>query len=147
MTREEACAKIHETIKAELGVREIPGFESNPRINVYASFTTLKATSDEISWCSSLINAVVYWSGFKPTRSAAARSWLDWGISLEVPIVGCIVVFERKDANNPNAAHVAVCDHADISNGIVRVVGGNQSNAVTVARYPVSKVLGYRAPL
>ena len=146
MLREEMCNKIHEIAKAEIGVHEVSGSEANPRLVEYASHTTLKATSDEVAWCSAFANYCVNTAGSKGTGSAAARSWLDWGIVLEKPILGCIVVFERKDANNPNAAHVAICDHPDISNGIIRCIGGNQSDAVTVARTSVDKVLGYRSP-
>jgi uncharacterized protein (TIGR02594 family) len=146
MLREEMCNRIHEIAKGEIGVHEVEGAEANPRIVEYASHTTLKATSDEIPWCSAFANYCVDTAGSKGSGSAAARSWLDWGIVLEKPILGCVVVFERKDANNPNAAHVAICDHPDISNGIIRVIGGNQSDGVTVARSPVDKVLGYRSP-
>lgn len=144
--REEACLKIHEVAVKELGVHETQGSEATERIVEYASHTSLKSTSDEVPWCSSFANFAVNKAGFKGTNSAAARSWLDWGCVLDKPIVGCIVIFERKDGSNPNAAHVAICDHADISNGIVRVIGGNQSDSVSIARYPVSKVLNYRAP-
>lgn len=145
MTREEACNKIHEIAKAELGVCETPGLEATARIVEYADCTTLSANSDEVPWCSSFANWCVKQAELKGTNSAAARSWLDWGVVLNKPIVGCIVVFERKTVDNPNSAHVAICDHADISNGIIRVIGGNQGNSVSIARYPIAKVLGYRS--
>jgi uncharacterized protein (TIGR02594 family) len=147
MNRIEACQKIHDVAIAELGVHETPGKDATARIIVYNAHTTLKATSDEVSWCSSFVNFGTDIAGFPGTHSAAARSWLDWGVKLDVPIKGCIVVFERKDPLNPNAAHVAICDYPDISNGIIRVCGGNQSDKVSITRYPVAKVLGYRAPL
>lgn len=146
MTREQACLKIHEVFKTELGVHETPGPKATSRIIEYDAHTTLKATSDEIAWCSSLANFAADKAGYPGAHSAAARSWLTYGVRLDVPIVGCIVIFDRHDANNPNAAHVACCDHADISNGIIRCIGGNQSNSVSVARTPVTKVLDYRAP-
>jgi uncharacterized protein (TIGR02594 family) len=113
---------------------------------LYAAHTLLKATSDEIPWCSSFANYCADIACFPGAHSAAARSWLDYGVVLDKPILGCFVIFERKDASNPNAAHIAICEHPDISNGIIRVIGGNQSDSVSVARYPVAKVLGYRAP-
>lgn len=147
MTREEACLKIHETARKELGVKETPGFEATKRIVEYHSHTTLKATSDEVAWCSAAMNFIADEAGFSGTRSAAARSWLKWGVPLEAPILGCVVIFDRKDSSNPNAAHVAVCDHPDISNGIIRVLGGNQENCYKVSRFPTNKVLGYRSPV
>lgn len=146
MMREEACQKIYDVAIKELGVHETPGPTATARIILYNSHTTFKATSDEVPWCSSFANFCADIACFPGTHSAAARSWLDWGAVLDAPILGCIVVFDRHDANNPNAAHVAICDHPDISNGIIRVVGGNQSDGVSIARDPVAKVLGYRAP-
>jgi len=146
MTRDEACKKIHDIATLELGVHETPGPAATARIVEYAAYTTLRATSDEIAWCSSLANYVVDNAGFKGTHSAAARSWLNWGVVLDAPILGCIVIFDRKDASNPNAAHVAICDHPDISNGVIRTIGGNVSNQVKIDRSPITKVLGYRAP-
>jgi len=147
MTREEACQKIHDIAVAELGVHETPGPEATARIIEYASHTTLKATSDEVPWCSDFVNFDVDTAGFQGTHSAAARSWLDWGVPIDVPILGCIVVIDRHDDNNPEAAHVTLCDHPDISNGIIRCLGGNQHDSVSIARFPVEKVLGYRAPV
>ena len=145
MTRTEACNKLHQTAKLELGVHETPGAGATSRIVTFGSYTSLKATSDEVPWCSAFANAVMAMAGFKGTGSAAARSWLDWGKILLTPIVGCVVVFRRGDS--ATQGHVAFCDHADISNGIIRVIGGNQGDSVKVACFPVSSVLGYRSPL
>lgn len=141
--REEACKEMHSVAKSELGISEVLGNVANPRIIEYASHTTLKATSDEVPWCSSFANFVVDTAGFKGTHSAAARSWLKWGVAIDEPILGCIVVFKR---GKPPSGHVAFCDHPDISNGIIRVIGGNQGDSVKVARFSVDSVLGYRAP-
>lgn len=40
----------------ELGVRELAGSKHNPRIIEYHKATSLKATQDEVSWCSSFVN-------------------------------------------------------------------------------------------
>ena len=146
MTREEACRKIHEIATAELGVHETPGPAATARIVEYASHTTMKATSDEVPWCSSFANWVTDTAGYPGNHSAAARSWLNWGLPIDAPILGCIVVMDRHDAANPTAAHVTICDHPDISNGMIRCIGGNQGDAVKVSRFPTAKVLGYRVP-
>ena len=143
MSKESVCLLMHRNAGKELGVHEILGAEANARIVEYASHTSLKATSDEVAWCSSFANFVAFMSGVKGTNSASARSWLDWGQVLDVPILGCIVVFKR---GAPPSGHVAFCDHPDISNGIIRVIGGNQGDSVKVARFPVADVLGYRCP-
>ena len=144
MTREEACKKLHEAARAELGVQEVAGEGDNPRILEYAAFTTLRARKDSVPWCASFANWVCTAAGMKGTGFANARSFLDWGAKLDKPILGCVVVLKR---GKPPAGHVTFCDHPDISNGIVRCVGGNQGDRVRVSRYPISDVLGYRSPI
>lgn len=145
MSIEQDCARILEVAQKELGVHETPGEASTPRIIEYAKHTTLKATSDEVAWCSAFANFVVDTAGFKGTNSAAARSWLSWGQPPTKPIPGCIVVIDRHDPNNPNAAHVSFLQK-DNGNGTIACIGGNQSDRVKVSNYSKSKVLGYRVP-
>ena len=137
MTREEACGKLHFVAMNELGVHEVSGGVAEARILDYTAHTQLDAQSDEVPWCSSFANYVVDTAGFQGTGSAAAASWREWGVRLEQPILGCLVVWEH---------HVTFCDHPDVSNGIVRCLGGNQSDAVKVSRFPVGDA-HYRSPL
>jgi uncharacterized protein (TIGR02594 family) len=129
--------------REEIGVKEVPGAGNNPRIVEYHSTTSLKATQDSVYWCSSFVNWCINQAGIKGTGSAAARSWLEWGIPLDKPRLGCIVVFKR---GAPPSGHVAFCDHEDISNGIIRVINGNMSDEVKISRLSVNGVLGYRWP-
>ena len=135
--------KFLENVLVWVGTKEIPGAVANPDIVKFAQYTTLHATSDEVAWCSSFANYIVETSGYNGTRSAAARSWLDWGKVLDVPTPGCIVVLDRHDVNNPNAAHVTfyVCD---VDENTIQCIGGNQGDMVKPSNYPKSKVLGYR---
>ena len=128
----------------ELGVHETKGTEATQRIIEYDKCTSLKATSDEVAWCSAFANFVVTSAGDIGTGSAAARSWLDWGKVLSSPVAGCIVIMDRKDANNPNAAHVTfyVCEDGDKTR--IQCIGGNQGDAVKMSVFPKAKVLGYR---
>lgn len=128
----------------ELGVHETPGTDATARIVEYHSTTTLKATSDEVAWCSSFANWVVKQSGEKGTGSAAARSWLDWGKPVMVPYPGCIVILERKTADNPHSAHVAfyTCDDKDPA--YIQAIGGNQGDKVRMSRFPKHQIIGYR---
>lgn len=144
MTAIEACLKIHSIAAKELGTHEVVGEGTNGRIILYNTHTDLKSTDDSVPWCSSFANFVVDAAGLTGTHSAAARSWLDWGKAIEQPVLGCIVIFRR--GNDPASGHVAFCDHPDISNGIIRVLGGNQGDHVKVSRFPAKDVLGYRWP-
>ncbi|NDJ78779.1 MAG: TIGR02594 family protein, partial [Chloroflexi bacterium] len=87
-------------------------------------------------------------AGYQGTDSAAARSWLRWsdGIPLDVPRYGCIVVFRRlvDGVDNGRAGHVAF--YVESSGNEIRVLGGNQNNAVSIKGYPSSDLLGYLWP-
>ena len=136
--------KYLEEVLAWVGTKEVKGSVANADIVRFASYTSLKATSDEIAWCSSFANFIVHQCGNQGTGSAAARSWLDWGKALHAPTPGCIVVIDRHDENNPHAAHVTfyVCD--DTQPDHIQCIGGNQGDMVKMSVFPKSKVLGYR---
>jgi hypothetical protein len=72
-----------------------------------------------------------------------ARSWLTWGKPLEKPIPGCVVVLKR--GNNPHQGHVGLYVQPG-KDGTIYVLGGNQGDAVTIAKFRKSSVLGYRWP-
>lgn len=129
-----------------MGILEIPGKEAHPMILKFHRHTTLKATSDEVPWCSSFACCCMEEAGIKSTHSAAARSWLTWGSPLMTPKVGCIVVINREDSGNPSAAHVGFF-WGSRADGRIDVLGGNQRNRVCVASYWTSHVLAYRWPV
>lgn len=129
-----------------MGILEVSGPKAHPMIVAFHKHTTLQATSDEIPWCSSFACACMEQAGLRSTRSAAARSWLKWGSALEGPSFGCIVVLDRSDHTNKNAAHVGFIVHTRVDDNI-GVLGGNQRNSVCIAPYNTARVLGYRWPL
>jgi hypothetical protein len=77
------------------------------------------------------------------TNSVAARSWLKFGKPTKDPVRGCIVVFSRPN-NGPNSGHVAFFLRK--TGDKIRVLGGNQSDAVNIRDFPESRLLGYRLP-
>ena len=126
----------------ELGVQEHIGIAHNPRILEYHQATSLKASSDEIPWCASFVNWCLREAGLNGTNSASARSFLDWGhdVLLEDAKQGDIVVFSR--GSNPTLGHVGF--YAGRTQTTINVLGGNQSNRVSLAAYPISKLLSLR---
>lgn len=128
---------------AEQGVKEFPGSGDNPRIVEYLHSTTLdpsSASNDETFWCSAFVNWCVERAGLEGTDSAWARSWLNWGKKIDVPKPGCIVVFKR----DANSGHVAFYIGETATK--IKVLGGNQSDAVNISEYKKSDLLGYRVP-
>jgi len=124
----------------ELGTKEIAGDKDDPRIIDYHATTSLKAGDDEVAWCSSFVNWVMKQAGIEGSNSAAARSWLGWGLKLSQPRYGAIVVFKR--GSSAWQGHVAF--YLDSDETHITVLGGNQSNRVCVAKYPKRDLLQYR---
>lgn len=127
----------------ELGQSEISGNEHNPRILEYHSATNLKATTDEVPWCSAFVNWVMQKCQLGGTHSAAARSWLQYGWEMEKPAYGCIVVMKR--GKNSWMGHVGFY-LGEVAGEKIVVLGGNQGNKVCEAVFPKYAVLGYRWP-
>lgn len=125
----------------ELGVHEIPGPESNGRIEEYLLATHGPGHSEDIAWCSAFVNFCVRQTGREGTDRRAARSWLHWGQPLKKPREGCIVVFWRED---PRGAKGHVGFYVGETEHSVLILGGNQLNSVCIRKYPKARVLGYR---
>lgn len=124
-----------------IGLAEVPGREHNPVIINW--LTSLKAwwREDETPWCGTFVAAVLREADVPITASwYRARAWLDWGLRLHAPTLGCVVVFERA-----GGGHVGFVAGRDIA-GRLMVLGGNQGNRVSIAPFDVSRVLGYRWP-
>lgn len=128
--------------KAEIGTKEAPGYANNPVVQKYYEDAGAGKLPDSVPWCAAFVGAMLKRAGVSPSGYLAARSYLTWGQKLSRPIPGAIVVFSRGNAWQ---GHVAFFDR-DNGNSL-RVVGGNQGDAVTYANYPKSRVLGYRWPL
>jgi uncharacterized protein (TIGR02594 family) len=131
---------------AEHGVRETPGPRCTPSIERYHRSTAagMPPQGDETSWCSSFVNWDMLQAGIPGTRSKAAISWVTWGIALAMPRLGCVAIYDRFDARNPNAAHVALWLARVADTDIV--LGGNQGNAVSIAPYAAARARAYRWP-
>jgi uncharacterized protein (TIGR02594 family) len=129
----------------ELGQSEIPGGRDNPRVVSYLQMVALPSATllhDEIPWCSAFANYCMAKAGLRGTGSAAARSWTNWGRPLFSPRRGCVAVF-RRDAGW--TGHVGFFLDEE-NGGSIRIIGGNQSDRVSIAKWPRSKLIGFRWP-
>ncbi len=131
----------------ELGIHEdsLPD-QHNRRILEYHQTTGLKATTDETPWCSAFVNWVVIKAGYSGTRSAAAKSWLEWGHHLTEPRAGAVAVIKRVSASADAGFHVGFT--VSCSTTALRLLGGNQSDQVKYSNFPLKsyEVKGYRWP-
>ncbi len=128
---------------AHLFVREQAGAHHNPAIqDFFRDAGHAGISRDEVPWCAAFVGACLSRSGVEPTGSLLARSYMAWGRALDAGRFGAIAVFRR--GSNPKAGHVGFLIGETRDDLII--LGGNQSDAVTVARYPRSRLLGLRWP-
>ena len=138
----------HLTIaRSYLGTKELKGTADNPKImEMYRTVGHHWVEHDEVAWCAAFVGHCLEKAGFTSTRKINARSYLTWGEKVAGPEQakeGDIVVFTR--GSNTAQGHVAFFLMATGSQ--IEVLGGNQSDGVTVARYAKSRLLGIRRPL
>lgn len=130
--------------ESQLGIKEFVGGKSNPEVSKYFSATGLGGhTTDDVPWCSAFVNWVMERAGYRGTRRANARSWLDWGMKLEEPKVGCIAVLSRG-VISAGQGHVGFFVAA-LPSRIV-LLGGNQNDGVCRHEYGSGRVLEYVWP-
>ena len=129
--------------RSYIGTTEGPGPADNPVImEMYASVGHDWVEHDSVAWCAAFVGHCLEQAGIKSTRKLTARSYLDWGIPIEVADAqqGDIGVIPRGSSSWQG--HVFFIDR--IEGQWVWGLGGNQDDAVNVKRYPVSKLLGVR---
>jgi uncharacterized protein (TIGR02594 family) len=126
-----------------IGTTEGPGPADNPVImEMYASVGHDWVEHDTVAWCAAFVGHCLERAGIRSTRKLTARTYLDWGVPVEVADAepGDIGVIPRGSSSWQG--HVFFIDR--IEGPWVWGLGGNQNDAVNVKRYPVSKLLGVR---
>ena len=139
-------------------VHEIPGAQHSPFIQW--CFEACEGygpdTPDEVPWCSAWLNRMCWIVRLPRSKSAAARSWLGigHGVDLARAIVGAdVVVLKRGVGAQPGPEVLKASGHVGLfagretdrdGKGYVLVLGGNQADGVTVARFPEEQILGIR---
>ena len=135
-----------------IGLAEIPGPTHHPLIQWWHSLCGLGTDQpDETPWCSAFVNGVMWDLRLPRSKSAAARSWLTVGaaVALSDARPGYdVVILQRGSGSQPGPEVIKAPGHvglfAGIEPGRVLVLGGNQGDTVSVASFPVSRVLGIR---
>lgn len=127
------------------GVKERPGVESNPLILQWADAAGIPYRGDDIPWCglfaAHCIGATLTDEPL-PNEPLAARSWLKFGASCEAR-TGAVAVFWRED---PKGWQGHVGFYAGEDDDAYHVLGGNQSDEVSVARIAKDRLLQFRWP-
>ncbi len=128
---------------AELGQREIAGPRSNPRIDDYIRRAGHpKLANEATAWCAAFVGACLERAGLPGTGSLMARSYLRWGEPATNPEPGLVAVLSR--GADPAFGHVGFL--VGLTRDRVILLGGNQSDAVTVEAFARERLLGLRRP-
>ena len=128
--------------RKNLGVKETKGgVHTSEVLKYWQDIKRGGIKDDETPWCAAFVGAMLERVGVKSTRFESAKSYLDWGQLLALPVVGCIVIFTRE-----GGGHVGFVVGRD-TKGNLLVLGGNQGDEVNIRSFPVSRVTGYRWPI
>jgi len=124
------------------GIKEVLGDKNNPAIvEMFQEIGYTWVKDDATAWCSASLNYFCKKTGYQRSGKLDAKSWLKVGTEIKEPELGDIVVFWRGDPKGWQG-HVGIFITKDKDS--VFTLGGNQSDMLCVAPYPVTRVLGYR---
>lgn len=127
------------------GLKEIAGYKSNATIMGWAKrfggWIASFYTNDDIPWCGLFVGHVIAVTLPReklPSNPLGALNWQTFGRQAS-PAVGAILAFKRS-----GGGHVGFYVGEDRTH--YHVLGGNQSNAVNVARVEKSRLVAVRWP-
>jgi uncharacterized protein (TIGR02594 family) len=127
------------------GLREVAGPGSSKTILAWGRAVADWFTDDDIPWCGAFVHGVLAAALPEeplPANALWARGWLRFGTTID-PTPGAVLVFWRGSRSG-SSGHVGFYTGEDAA--AFHVLGGNQSNAVTVARIAKDRLLGARWP-
>ena len=139
---------VREAIKLH-GVIEAPGTKNNQVILSWAKELGIDKTysNDAIPWCGLFVAIVAKRAGKAadiPATPLWALAWRNFGKPVDKPQLGDVIVKTRKTASGTTAGHVCIYIGEDATH--YHVIGGNQSDAVTIARISKKDKLWFRRP-
>ena len=134
---------LHLTIaRRDIGVREIKGPRHHSRITQMLAKLGAWWRDDETPWCGVALAAWLQQAGHPiPKHYYRALAWADYGDGLRWPGQGAIAVLTRK-----GGGHVGLVTGRTPNGHHVRLLGGNQNDAVNEQWFPATRVTAYRLP-
>ena len=141
-----------------IGCKEVPGTEANPAIMAMLKLDGDWPQDDKVPWCSAFVNRVCWLLRLPRSKSLRARSWLEIGqaINLVDAIAGFdVVILKRGSGVQPGPDVIEAPGHVgffaghevrvnEAGPGKVLILGGNQSDSVSVQAYDERRLLGIR---
>lgn len=136
-----------------VGMKETPGVASNPQIVAMLRLDAAWPGDEEVAWCSAFANWIAWMLRLPRSHSLAARSWLTVGTPIktlaDAQMGFDVVILKRGKGTQPGPQVINAPGHVAFFAGYaggatVMLLGGNQSDGVTVAPFSVDDVLGVR---
>jgi uncharacterized protein (TIGR02594 family) len=134
-----------------VGTKEVPGTSSSPQVLAMLRLDENWPNGDHVPWCSAFVNYVAWLLRLPRSKSLLARSWLGVGtpVACEEARVGFdVVILKRGEGDQPDAENTTAPGHVGFFAGVqqdrVLLLGGNQQDSVSVASYPLNRLLGVR---
>lgn len=135
------------------GLQEIPGKEDNAQVVTWLKRLIHWAADDEIPWCAAFANGILKENNYfsiedlpeqkRRPGTALARDFMKIPDPVIDPVPGDLAVFWRKSIDS-YAGHVGFYIRQDAKN--IWVLGGNQSNQVSIAPYAQHRLLSFIRP-
>lgn len=133
-----------EVAKTYLGLREIKGPVHEAKIvELFRLCGHGWVRDDETAWCAAFVGGVFAKCGIPGTGKLTARSYERWGQKLSTPIYGCVGVKARAGGASWQG-HVGFVVGASADKIIL--IGGNQSDMVSIAAFPREDFTAFRYP-
>jgi uncharacterized protein (TIGR02594 family) len=134
------------TALAEVGTREVPGAAANAQILAYfnaANFTTTDDTGEQNAWCASFVTWVMKQNGYTPPRNPfRALAWENFGKKINAPVYGALGIKPRATGGG----HISFVVGKSTDGNSLFMLGGNQDNRVSIARYDRNVWTSFVAP-
>jgi uncharacterized protein (TIGR02594 family) len=123
------------------GTVETPGAGNNPTIMAWAAETGVSGyTADSVPWCGLAMAVICKRAGKKlPAGPLWALNWSKFGVEAGQPMLGDVLTFTRD-----GGGHVALYVAED--QAAYHVIGGNQSDAVSITRIDKKRLYRARRP-
>ena len=101
-----------------------------------------------VEWCAAFVNAMLHKNGLGGSELVSdypllARSFLDWGHTVETPQPGDVMVFKRGKSWQ---GHVGFYIDTVVVDGktYYEILGGNQRNGINISRYSASRLISIK---
>ena len=126
--------------RSYLGLSEIGATNKHPTIDAWAKSLSGKWLIGQ-PWCGTFCAQVFKEAGLSakvPKDFFRAKEWEKAGTKLDKPAYGCVVTFKRD-----GGYHVGFVV-GKTKTGMLKVLGGNQSDGVSIAAFDPKRVTSYR---